>query len=195
MLIKRAQLETIAEGRATLAFRRWRKPGVRPGTRLRTPAGVVVIEGLEPCASVAELTEEDALMAGFPNREALLASLWPDPEGRLYRLRLSFGGADPRIALREDDALGTEGIAEIRRRLERLDRASRTGPWTRRVLAAIARHPELPAVQLAAHLGLEKEWVKTQVRKLKELGLTESLQPGYRLSPRGAAYLANEAEG
>jgi ribosomal protein S19E (S16A) len=28
------------------------------------------------------------------------------------------------------------------------------------------------------------------VRKLKELGLTESLDVGYRLSPRGRAFLA-----
>jgi hypothetical protein len=30
---------------------------------------------------------------------------------------------------------------------------------------------------------------KRDVRKLKELGLTESLEVGYRLSPRGAALL------
>ena len=30
---------------------------------------------------------------------------------------------------------------------------------------------------------------KTDVRKLKELGLTESLEVGYRLSPRGEAVL------
>ena len=29
---------------------------------------------------------------------------------------------------------------------------------------------------------------KRNVRKLKELGLTESLEVGYRLSPRGEAY-------
>ena len=30
---------------------------------------------------------------------------------------------------------------------------------------------------------------KLDVRKLKELGLTESLRPGYRLSPRGESVL------
>jgi hypothetical protein len=30
---------------------------------------------------------------------------------------------------------------------------------------------------------------KLDVRKLKELGLTESLRPGYRLSPRGETVL------
>ncbi|HEX7068738.1 MAG TPA: hypothetical protein VF295_11185 [Candidatus Limnocylindria bacterium] len=31
---------------------------------------------------------------------------------------------------------------------------------------------------------------KLDDRKLKELGLTESLRPGYRLSPRGESVLA-----
>lgn len=43
----------------------------------------------------------------------------------------------------------------------------------------------MPAGELASLLGFEKEELKLKVRKLKELGLTESLQPGYRLSPRG----------
>ena len=33
--------------------------------------------------------------------------------------------------------------------------------------------------------GLEKDVFKPRVRRLKELGLTESLEVGYRLSPRG----------
>jgi hypothetical protein len=36
-----------------------------------------------------------------------------------------------------------------------------------------------------ANLMLLKQRFKTNVRKLKELGLTESLEVGYRLSPRG----------
>jgi predicted DNA-binding transcriptional regulator YafY len=46
------------------------------------------------------------------------------------------------------------------------------------------------AAELAAELGLETQPFKRDVRKLKELGLTESLEVGYRLSPRGAAFLA-----
>jgi hypothetical protein len=36
---------------------------------------------------------------------------------------------------------------------------------------------------------LELQPFKLNVRKLKALGLTESLEVGYRLSPRGAAFL------
>jgi hypothetical protein len=37
--------------------------------------------------------------------------------------------------------------------------------------------------------GQEILTFKTNVRKLKALGLTESLEVGYRLSPRGTAWL------
>jgi hypothetical protein len=45
------------------------------------------------------------------------------------------------------------------------------------------------APDLAASLGRETLPFERDVRKLKELGLTESLEVRYRLSPRGRAYL------
>ena len=75
------------------------------------------------------------------------------------------------------------------RRLDRLDRASRHGPWTAPVLRAIADGPGVRAADLAAGFGRDRDPFKLDVRKLKELGLTESLRPGYRLSPRGRAVL------
>ena len=41
-----------------------------------------------------------------------------------------------------------------------------------------------------ASAGSEPLLFKRRVRQLKELGLTESLEVGYRLSPRGADVLA-----
>ena len=46
------------------------------------------------------------------------------------------------------------------------------------------------AADLAAGFGRETQPFKLDVRKLKNLGLTLSLEVGYRLSPRGEAYLA-----
>ena len=45
------------------------------------------------------------------------------------------------------------------------------------------------AGDLADALGRERLPFKADVRKLKALGLTESLPIGYRLSPRGEAFL------
>ena len=58
--------------------------------------------------------------------------------------------------------------------------------------ARSSRDPEVRADELAASFGLEKRVFKPRVRRLKELGLTISLSPGYRLSPRGEAFLKHE---
>jgi hypothetical protein len=69
-----------------------------------------------------------------------------------------------------------------------MDRGSRHGPWTRRVLALIAARPATRAGDLFAEAGYpDLPSFTRDVRRLKELGLTESLEVGYRLSPRGAA--------
>ncbi|SEC56154.1 hypothetical protein SAMN04489729_1871 [Amycolatopsis lurida] len=43
--------------------------------------------------------------------------------------------------------------------------------------------------KLADPLGHDKDPLKVDIRKLENLGLTLSLEVGYRISPRGAAYL------
>ena len=67
--------------------------------------------------------------------------------------------------------------------------ASRHGPWTRAALTIISERPAVRAPDLAAELGLETVVFKRNVRKLKERGLTESLDVGYRIAPRGQALL------
>jgi predicted transcriptional regulator len=57
------------------------------------------------------------------------------------------------------------------------------------VLRLIADRPAVRAPDLAAALGRETQPFKRDVRKLKELGLTHSLDVGYELSPRGRSYL------
>ena len=71
----------------------------------------------------------------------------------------------------------------------RFDRASRRGLWTPATLELIAARPATRAAELAAMLERDTASFKADVRKLKELGLTESLETGYRLSKRGRAYL------
>jgi hypothetical protein len=185
MLFRLDELRRIREGEITLAFRRWRRPTVKAGGTLRTKVGVLAIESVEAIGE-DDVTEEDARRAGAPDRTALLAGL--RPEGRLHRVEFRLAGPDPRIALRERSEISPAERAEIDARLARLDAASRHGPWTATVLRLIAEWPGTRAPDLAASLGRETAPFKADVRKLKELGLTESLQIGYRLSPRGQAY-------
>jgi len=82
----------------------------------------------------------------------------------------------------------------IHERLSRMDGRAAHGPWTRATLEAIDACPETLAADLARGLGRERDPFKRDVRKLKELGLTESLSVGYRLSPRGTSYLRDPVE-
>jgi hypothetical protein len=111
-------------------------------------------------------------------------------ERRVYRVALRHVGEDPRIALRGADSLSAAEVEAVLARLARLDRASRHGPWTAGVLRLIEERPAVRAGDLAECLGRERLAFKADVRKLKELGLTESLEIGYRLSPRGRVILA-----
>jgi hypothetical protein len=192
MLFPARLLGAIADGTVDRAFRRWERPRVKPGGRQRTAAGVIGFESVEPVAREA-LTEADARRAGFGSLDQLLRFVDRRAEGTIYRIRLSLLGPDPRVALRvsvpDDDEL-----RELERRLERLDRSSSHGAWTRPVLVAIRDRPGVPAAELAAGFGREKLPFKLDVRKLKELGLTESLRPGYRLSPRGRSLVERLAD-
>jgi hypothetical protein len=87
------------------------------------------------------------------------------------------------------EALTPADVAELDHRLDRLDHASSIGPWTMSILRAIQAEPGRRAGDLAAAAGRERLPYKTDVRKLKTFGLTISLPVGYRLSPRGEAYL------
>jgi hypothetical protein len=185
MQFRPADLAAIASGEVTVAFRRWKRPRVRRGGKQLTPVGVIAFDAVE---RVDEISPEDARRAGYDDPEAAWAML-RRREGDLYRIELRVAGPDPRIALREDAVLDDGGRAEIDARLARLDRASTHGPWTAATLRAIAEAPGVRAADLAAGLGRERLPFKADVRKLKALGLTESLEVGYRLSPRGRAYL------
>ena len=187
MLLRTAVLERIVSGEISLVFRRWRRPTVRTGGTLRTALGVLRILAVTEVED-SDVTDADAAAAGHASRAALLDGLGARA-GQLYRIAVEHAGADPRIALRQQDALSDADVDDVLRRLHRLDARSAIGPWTLRVLAEIDDRPGVAARALARRLGCEKDWLKPQVRKLKNLGLTVSLRVGYELSPRGRVAL------
>ncbi len=188
MLLRREVLAGIRRGTISLAFRRWKRPTVRSGGTLLTAAGQLQIAAVTAVSSAA-ITEEDAARAGYPSRKALLAELERRDDGQLYRIELGSLGPDPRVALRES-RVGQDGITALRNRLGRLDARSADGPWTTGTLELIRRRPGVRAVDLAKEIGQDRDRFKRNVRKLKSLGLTESLEVGYRLSPRGESMLS-----
>lgn len=193
MLFRQKELSRIQAGEVTVAFRRWRRPTVAAGGTLKTAVGVLAIESVERIEE-GRITPEDAVRAGFAKVGAVKAELAKRPEGDLYRIAFRLQGPDPRIELRESTGLVEGEWGAVARRLKRLDAAGRTGPWTRATLEAIEGGEGVRAGDLAPALGVEKEAFKVNVRKLKNLGLTESLGTGYRISPRGREVLGRLRE-
>jgi hypothetical protein len=192
MLFRQQTWPGIADGSVTMAFRRWKRPSVRVGGTLRTGGGMIAIDTIDVIdeAGAGAISDADAHAAGFASVMELLRELDARAELPLYRVAFHLAGPDPRDALRERAAFDADERATLGARLARLDAASKSGPWTASVLALIAERPGVRAGDLAASLGRETLPFKLDVRKLKALGLTESLEVGYRLSPRGRAYLA-----
>ena len=189
MLFEHRFAPHIADGTVTVTFRRWRQRQVVAGRRYRTPGGIIEVEQIDE-VDPATITNRDARRSGYPSAAAVHDALRGDPASPVYRIAFhAVDEPDPRAELAAHDALSPDDITEITKRLDRLDRASSHGPWTRAVLDAIAARPETRAPDLAASFGRETAPFKIDVRKLKNLGLTLSLPVGYRLSPRGEAYL------
>ena len=189
MLIEKRSRDGIVDGSITLLFRRWRRSQAVAGHRYRTPAGRIAVDTVD-VVKPERITERDARRAGFPSAAELRADLRGDDSHPVFRLRVHYvDEPDPRSVLAATDDLSDDNIAELDRRLERLDKASSHGAWTMAVLETIEERPAVRAPDLAASFGRETAPFKIDVRKLKNLGLTLSLAVGYRLSPRGVAYL------
>ncbi|MBS2019223.1 MAG: hypothetical protein JST00_40545 [Deltaproteobacteria bacterium] len=191
LLFKKAFWEGLTSGAISVTFRRWQKPHVRVGGRYRChPIGVLEVDEVA-IVKVKDISSSDAKKAGFGSRDALVAylsELGPVDEGtEVYRVALHHGGDGDRVEIALDDQLGPEDVVAIAKKLERMDGDE---PWTKKTLAIIDKHPRVAASKLAAKLGRETLPFKTDVRKLKKLGLTQSFEVGYEISPRGRAFLA-----
>lgn len=191
MLLRPAELAAIQAGDVDVAFRRWERPRLKVGTRMRTAIGLVEVTSVDR-VPVSSLTAAEARRAGAASLAALRQGLDRVHADRpVFRIGLRYAGVDPRHALREavPDAAEIDAIVAW---LDRLDRAAPAGPWTRRTLLLIDELPATRAPDLAPRMGQDTAVFKQNVRKLKERGLTESLDIGYRLSARGAAVLDHE---
>ena len=134
--------------------------------------------------------QQDAVRAGHASAEALRSDLRGEPSLPTYRVAFHASpDADPRDELAAEATLSASDRADIARRLKRLDNASDSGPWTTATLQLIAANPAVRAGDLAPRMNQELLAFKLNVRKLKNLGLTISLGTGYKLSPRGDAYM------
>ena len=189
MLLRSKLIEEIIAGRVSTVFRVWNRATVKPGGTQMTKLGVLGIDAVD-VVTEDEITEMDAREAGFPSKAELIDHLLErTDETAIYRIKLHYVGEDPRKALREQADLSDDELNKIIEKLHKLDAGSQRGDWTQSYLQMIHDRPNTHAAKLAASIGLDIPHFKPWVRKLKALGLTESLRPGYRLSPRGEKVL------
>ena len=178
-----------------LTYRIWKAAKVKAGGRYRLGTeGVIEVESVET-GPLGEISNADAHLAGFENRDALRDELRTSAKTRVtartrvHRVKFRFVRAtDPRETLKRDTSAA--GLDEVAGRLARMDRLSRRGPWTVELLDLIACNPRAASSELAPRMRRERRALKADVRKLKELGLTVSHEVGYSLSARGKALLA-----
>ncbi|MBM4777172.1 MAG: ASCH domain-containing protein [Archangiaceae bacterium] len=182
----------LVSGAVTRTFRLWDKPHVKPGGRYRVhPIGVVEVSAVVRVPLEA-LTDADARAGGFESRDELLAYMTPvakvalTPQTPVFDVTLRHADDGDRVEGALDTKLSKEDVLALHAKLKKLDGRK---PWTKTVLKLIKRRPRIAASKLAASLKRETLPFKEDVRKLKKLGLTQSFEVGYEVSPRGLAYL------
>jgi hypothetical protein len=187
VLLNRDTAEGIANGSITLVLRRWDAPRARPGGTQRTVAGTIRIDEVTEYPGRYRVTAAQARAAGYPDAKTAQHELNRRPARHTYAIAVSYLAPDERPDLAADDRMSAADVEAIRTRLDRWDAA--TEPWTRQYLEMIGANEAVRAPDLAARVGLDVPRFKRRVRQLKGLGLTISLDVGYRLSPRGKAFL------
>jgi hypothetical protein len=184
--------QRIADGDITCTIRAWKRPQVKVGGRYHVGAVDLVVDSVDQ-VRLDTISDDDARRSGFDDRHALVSFLRKHAsvadDDRVWHVEFHVVERDDRPSLADEEDLTDADVADIRRRLDRMDARSDWGPWTRATLALIEASPGVVSTELAATLGRDRAAFKTDVRKLKRLGLTISLDVGYRLSPRGESFM------
>jgi hypothetical protein len=187
LLFTEDAIPDIRAGRLTVTWRLWKYAHVKPGKVYRTGFGGGLYVDDVRAVRAADISDADAAEAGYSDAHSLIAfarshtGAEVSDDTLLYCVRFHYVEQVP-----EKPRLSLD---EIRSKLEKLDRNSKIGPWTERTLRQIEESPGVVARRLAMEQGRMTPGFKTDVRKLKALGLTISLMIGYELSDLGQEYL------
>lgn len=168
----------ILAGRITVSFRDWKRPHAAVGGvyRLR-PSGAVTVIGVRT-VRLCDVEPDDLGRSGFDSVAEIARFLKLPESAKVTRVEFKLTDAPAGKPLPELSA------DDVVTRLQATDRRSAT-PWTADVLALIRDHPATRAGDLAPRMGWDTPAFKANVRKLKRLGLTQSLETGYRLTGLG----------
>ncbi len=196
MLFQKRFHPGLRDGSIGLTFRRWRTPKVKVGGRYRFGgSGLLEVVAVDQ-VPFGEISQREARRSGFDTVEELSRALarrgQDPPSGRtlLTRVRFRYTGEGAPRPGKPSRPPSAQEVSLLADRLKAMEKRSRRGPWIRSVLAWIDRYPQRRAGDLAEELGRERAKLKSDVRRLKALGLTRSFEVGYELTPLGRAVLA-----
>jgi hypothetical protein len=193
MLFAGSDRDGVADGRITTAYRRWSEARVVEGRIYRTNAGRIEVESVrEVNPDLIADNDADVIAADRQNAKDVRRRLRGNEDWPTFLIKFHLvEGPDPRDELAAQTDLSADDLEDLKARLAKLDDLSRHGAWTTDTLRLIQSKPATRAGDLAAEVGRDLAGFKLDVRKLKNLGLTQSLETGYELSPRGEAYLSS----
>ena len=177
--------QAIAAGRITTSFRAWRTPQAKLGGQYNIPPyGAIEVTRIRR-QTLAKASAAAIKRAGFENRTALGEFLKADVDTPLYQIDFKYLGQS---AVKQAPS-GRLAAEELDRVLIKLARMDKTQAWTQAALELIGAQPETRAADLAPHCNMDTPTFKRNIRKLKALGLTQSLATGYKLTARGQQVL------
>ena len=183
MLFPNLLHDGLRSGAIDLTVRKWARPQAKVGGYYKTGGGLLQVDAVA-VVPASSITEADALRCGSVDPAALFAAIGVTSDDDLvHRIEFHRVGDVPVDPLPLAADLSEAEVTALTKRL------SGMGAWAIETLLLIEAHPSRRAGDLADMVGRERLAFKADVRKLKRLGLTVSLDVGYRLSPRGAAYL------
>jgi hypothetical protein len=188
MLFQRRFHGRIRSGEIRATLRIWQRPHAKVGGRYALGAGAVVVDRIRE-VGLDDISTALARRCGFATLTDALKTAKHGAGERVFVIDFHYdeAGARPSPAT---DVGSAEELLELVRRLEAMDRRAKLGAWTETTLRAIEQQPGVLAARLARSLGRPRDDFKRDMRKLKKLGLTFSLDVGYRLTPKGEALLA-----
>ncbi len=182
----------IADGTVTLTIRLWKRPHAKVGGHYTVGSAVIEVDTVELLPFHA-ISDADLERTGLADREAVrarAAHAGPIDDDTLV-FRIEFHRVGPRPPT-EPSPTTAKRVGAVVAKLEAMDARSRRGPWTRATLRLIGDRPGTVSTELAEAVGWPRTEFKASVRKLKALGLTESLEVGYQLTRLGAKVLETE---
>ena len=182
--------QAIAAGTLTRTYRRWKSPQAKvDGTYNIHPYGAILVTSISQLR-LQDASIKDIQQSGFDSANAIAEHLKTSLNETVYCVHFRYIGTD---AVKQIDT-GRLPTIELEAISIKLMRMNKTKLWTHHALRLVRDQPAKRAADLAPILEMDLPTFKRNMRKLKNLGLTLSLETGYQITARGTQMIAHANE-